>query len=33
VPQVPIERVVSSPRRQVGRGRRDTVLTGADGLA
>lgn len=32
VPQIPIERLVSSPRRTVGRGRRDTILTGADGL-
>jgi hypothetical protein len=32
IPQVPIERVVSSPRRTMGRGRRDTILTGADGL-
>lgn len=32
VPQVPVERLVSSPRRQIGRGRRDTILTGADGL-
>lgn len=31
-PQVPVERLVSSPRRTVGRGRRDTVLTGEDGL-
>lgn len=33
VAQVPVERIVSSPRRQLGRGRRDTVLTGSDGLA
>lgn len=32
VPQVPIERQVSSPRRTLGKGRRDTVLTGSDGL-
>jgi hypothetical protein len=32
VPQVPIDRLVASPRRQVGKGRRDTILTGADGL-
>lgn len=32
VPQVPVERLVASPRRQVGRGRRDTILSGADGL-
>jgi hypothetical protein len=32
VPQVPVERLVSSPRRQLGRGRRDTILTGADGI-
>jgi hypothetical protein len=32
VPQVPVGRVVSSPRRTVGKGRRDTILTGADGL-
>lgn len=32
VPQVPVGRIVSSPRRQIGQGRRDTILTGADGL-
>lgn len=32
VPQVPVGRLVSSPRRQIGKGRRDTILTGADGL-
>lgn len=32
VPQVPVERLVASPRKQIGRGRRDTILTGADGL-
>lgn len=33
VPQVPVERIVASPRRQLGRGRRDTILTGADGVS
>jgi hypothetical protein len=32
VPAVPVGRLVASPRRQLGRGTRDTILTGSDGL-
>ena len=30
--QVPLSRVLETARRKVGKGRRDTILTGADGL-
>jgi hypothetical protein len=32
VPDIPISRVLETQRRRVGKGRRDTILNGADGL-
>ncbi len=32
IPSVPVGAVVGSPMRQIGKGVRDTILTGADGL-
>ena len=32
VPQVPLHSTVESPRRRRGKGRRDTIPNGADGL-
>lgn len=32
VPAVPVGRLVASPRRQLGKGTRDTILNGADGI-
>lgn len=32
VPSVPVGRLTASPRRQIGKGTRDTLLNGANGL-
>lgn len=32
IPQVPLKRIVDSPKRKLGKGRLDTILNGADGI-
>lgn len=31
-PAVPVGRIVASPKRMIGRGTRDTLLNGSDGI-